>query len=61
VCDARAEDEQPRENVMRYETEGMAEIRRRMVAVGYKDEEVDTFKRILTELETKGFRLVKEN
>jgi hypothetical protein len=44
---------------MRYETEGMAEIRKRMNAVGYTDAEIDTFKSILSELESKGFRLVK--
>lgn len=49
-----------RESQMRYETEGMAEIRRRMLAVGYTNEEIDTFKSILSELESKGFTLVRK-
>ena len=42
---------------MYYETEGMAQLRQRMNAAGFSDDEFDSFKAILVQLEGMGFRL----
>jgi hypothetical protein len=44
---------------MRYEMEGMALIRQYVTGdkIGLSDDDVDAFKRVLTALERKGFKL----
>lgn len=48
------------DNVIRYETEGMAELRRMLLTKGHTDAAIDTFKSCLISLEKLGFTLIKE-